>query len=322
MSENGLFPVDDGRVVDAAVVPDSHGAGLPVGAKLQVVRVVDQIVEKLQDAVRLGLLELHDAARERAVNEERAATQHWVHAHERVDVGNGLAALNAALIRGVLGLLFGAVDHVQRAEELLERGRQALERGDGVAEERVAAAGGALKHAEEGVGGWLELVRDVRVPADRGDAVVEHTVELLDVRATEGDVQLVVAAGRARGLVHVETPEVTPVLDREPRPVLREVLLAEQNDAALRNEQREFVLARRAQLADLHALDLSSELGRNLAHARRVLRARPAQQMGQLWVRAERGVVVLVEPQCGQLLLGVPLGQELREPGLRAVLGV
>lgn len=54
------LPVDEGRVLRDAVVPDHHGALLPLDAGLEVGAPRQVLVEELEEGVRLFVLQADD----------------------------------------------------------------------------------------------------------------------------------------------------------------------------------------------------------------------------------------------------------------------
>lgn len=57
------LPVDNGSVLDNSVIPDDDRSLLPLDASVEVGAPGDVLVEKVEDGVRLFLLEADNAAR-------------------------------------------------------------------------------------------------------------------------------------------------------------------------------------------------------------------------------------------------------------------
>lgn len=123
-----------------------------------------------------------------------------------------------------------------------------------------------VKDEEEGGSGSLLLVRDVGVPAGVVDAVAaEVLLEPVVALVAVDDVELGVALHVPARWVPLDRPEVAGNLDLALGREVLEVLVAEEDDLALRNEESELVEAGGVELGDLDAGDLSAEVGADMA---------------------------------------------------------
>lgn len=186
--------------------------------------------------------------------------------HDGVLVDDGLTALDAALPYAGVDLLDAGVSGLEAVEQLLESRRQAVVGLGGVGEEGVAARLGDVEVVEEGGAGGLLLVRDVRVPRHGADAALEEGLVGLVARGAVDQVNLRVAGGGAGCGVDVVAAEVAAEVEGLADGQVGEVLLAEGDDLALGDEAGELVLASLGQLAQLDAVDLGADRGREVRY--------------------------------------------------------
>lgn len=117
------------------------------------------VVQKLEQEITLLLLESHDSPGELRIHEECFLACHGVRAHNGVHVRDGLAADDAAASQGCSCLLVARVHGFEAVETLLEGWRETLVGFGHVAEEGVAAGGGAVEDVEEGCAWGLDFWR-------------------------------------------------------------------------------------------------------------------------------------------------------------------
>lgn len=67
-SSGTILPVDNSRMTSHSVVPDHHGAFLPLHATLQILGQSDVVVQKFEEVIALFLFEADDVSRELGVN--------------------------------------------------------------------------------------------------------------------------------------------------------------------------------------------------------------------------------------------------------------
>lgn len=111
-----------------------------------------------------------------------------------VDVFHRLTANDATAVPGSreVRLLDARVNRLERAQERNELRGEALERGDLGCEPGVTASFGRRDEEERGEAGWLELVRDIRVPdGGRGAIVTLKVVRRVCIAVDEVQVRVV-----------------------------------------------------------------------------------------------------------------------------------
>lgn len=282
--------VGDGRVRRHPVVPQRHRALLPLDAHLQVLGVRDVLEQQFQEGVRLFVLEADDPLREPGVDIERLLPGRRVHAHHRVLRLDRLAPHVLAVAPGIFGLREPAVLRAQALEQRADRRRQALVGGRGRGPGGVAADGRDAQQSQDGDAGRLVLVRDVRVVARGGQPVVTLARAVLVVRAQVNVVELEVVLDVGADGVDVQRAKVAGKFLLGVDAGVLEVLVAEDDDAALGNEQGELVLLQVGEGGQLEATDLGTN-GRGEAGGGDTGRRVGGQQVGLGLVGDETTVV-------------------------------
>jgi len=87
------------------VIPDDHSSRSPLHASLEVLTLGDMVVQELEEEVTLLLLVADDPTSELRVDEDGLLAGHRVCADDRVNVGHGITAHDAAAGAAVGGLL-------------------------------------------------------------------------------------------------------------------------------------------------------------------------------------------------------------------------
>lgn len=223
---------------------------------------------------------------------------------DRVLVDDGLTPLHAAPANAVVDLLDARVHGLEPVQALLEPGGQAIVGLGGVGKERVAARVRAVEDVQEGRAGRLLLVGDVAVPGDGARARLEQAVEVGVARGAVHEVHLGEVLGRTRGRVDVVAAKVGAVVEGLVDGQVGKVLVAEGDDLALGDEAGELVLAGVGQAAQLDAVDLGADGGREVCDL-----GAGGQEVREGRVRILAVVVVIKVLERRVFLVGVPCGQ-------------
>ena len=164
----------------SSVVPDNHRSVLPSGSNVEVGALGNDLVQEVQDQIRLLLLETDNVSGELWVHEDGLLAGSRVLSDDGVDVLDGLSSNNTSSSNGGIGLLMGRVDSLESLESLLELGGKSVVSLGVVGEQSVSSSSGHLENTEESGSRRLLLVGDIRVPGNRrqvaGEVVVVDAV--------------------------------------------------------------------------------------------------------------------------------------------------
>lgn len=156
------------------VIPHHNRPRRPLHPDLKVLPKRDMLQQELHQIVALLLLDAHNPPRKLLVDIQRLLARNRMRPDQRMDVLDRLAAHTAAALKAQGSLFDGRVLDEEAMEALLEGGRETGVRFGHVAEDGVAAGGGAFEDVEEGRPGGLGFVGDVGVPGGGGGAVGEE----------------------------------------------------------------------------------------------------------------------------------------------------
>lgn len=261
MSSSSVRPVEQSSVRGSSVVPDNHRAVFPSGSNVEVGALGDDLVQEVENQIRLLLLETDDVSGELGVDKYGLLASGRVGSDNGVDVGHGLSSDNTSSSNGSISLLMSRVHSLESLQTLLELGRKSVVGLGVIREESVSSCSGHLQDTQEGGSRRLLLVGDIRVPGDRrqvgGKVLGVDIVSLL----SEDEMHLGVSLGRSRSRVNVLSSKVLGVLEGVLDGQLSEVLVSENNHSSLSNVVGKLVLGLVGQLGELNSSDLRSKLG-------------------------------------------------------------
>lgn len=327
-----VLPVNQRRVLSDSVIPHDHSPFGPLDAGLEVSAIGKMVVQELEDGVRLFLLEpdnvagdcwltvrtAHKFKRERArltlwVHVNRLFPRRWMRPDNRMLINHRLPTLDAPPRSRRIHLLDTRMRRLESMQALPKQRTEPIIRLHGIHKQRVAPRLGLVKDIQKRRPRRLLLIRYVRMPRHTARAVRKKLIHAIIPRSAMHQVNLGKPFGRPGGRVDVVSAEIAAKLQGFFNRQVGEILVAESDHLALRDQQSEFVFAGGSELGELDPVDLGANGGRQVGDFADSV----GEEVGKSWIGVTAMLIMLKRLEGRVFLLGVPGGEIVRVVGGR-----